>query len=349
MSVRLAHVADLQLGFNRFDGRPSRRREQDFYRVWHETCQDIVDQDVELVVIAGDIYEYSSPSAAAQVAFIDGLSILRDADIPTVITSGNHETPRTQVTEHPLRVIQQLASSWDLDLFVVLDEPTNIHDVVWVIPWNWHRELSKEDFNTAPSEAYICVLHAAASTIPEYERGRRRYDPEWGEQFRYVALGDFHKPVEVAPNQWYSGALERTSFGDRDAKTGWLRVDMSKSSVKIRHCPSKARSMIDLVFRSTEDFEEWSMEASYACEAMYRITMEGIDPIQIDQNIIRNVQSELPFVKTRYTDRPLPISESLEFGPKPIIEQWRLYTDDADLESDVCEAGITVLEEAMES
>ncbi len=53
--------------------------------------------------------------------------------------------------------------------------------------------------------------------------------PEDFEGWDYVALGDFHGYQQVAPNAWYSGATDRTSFNEEHQVKGWICAELKEN------------------------------------------------------------------------------------------------------------------------
>jgi len=59
--------------------------------VWLSTVQEAIDQDVDTVVIAGDIVDQENRYFEAYGAFEDGIAQLDEAGIPVVVVAGNHD------------------------------------------------------------------------------------------------------------------------------------------------------------------------------------------------------------------------------------------------------------------
>jgi len=94
--IRFIHCADLHID-SAFQGlseiHPALRD-----LLYHSTFQsfsNIVDlavaQDVDCVLIAGDVYDSVDKSLQAQLRFRDGLQRISDQGIPTFVACGNHD------------------------------------------------------------------------------------------------------------------------------------------------------------------------------------------------------------------------------------------------------------------
>ena len=97
--MRILHTADWHLGKN-LEGL-SRMDEQERFL---EDCVHIVrDNNIDLVIIAGDVYDSSNPPARAEKMFYDTLKkISANGERMTLVISGNHDNPERLVAAGPL-------------------------------------------------------------------------------------------------------------------------------------------------------------------------------------------------------------------------------------------------------
>lgn len=97
--MRILHTGDWHLGKN-LDG-ASRMDEQEQFL---EDFTDIVEEnDIDLVIIAGDIYDTSTPPARAEKMFYKTLkNISKNGERLTLVVSGNHDNPDRIVAAGPL-------------------------------------------------------------------------------------------------------------------------------------------------------------------------------------------------------------------------------------------------------
>ncbi|HCW53577.1 MAG TPA: exonuclease SbcCD subunit D [Clostridium sp.] len=97
--MRILHTADWHLGKN-LEGQ-SRMDEQELF------LNDFVDivkkNNIDLIIIAGDIYDSSNPPARAEKMFYDTLKKLsRNGERITLVIAGNHDSPERLVAAGPL-------------------------------------------------------------------------------------------------------------------------------------------------------------------------------------------------------------------------------------------------------
>ena len=89
--MRLLHTSDWHLGqsLHQFD----RRYEHDQFFVW--LLDTLIEQEIDALVIAGDVFDNGNPSAAAQAQFYSFLTNARRRvpHLNIVVTAGNHDAP----------------------------------------------------------------------------------------------------------------------------------------------------------------------------------------------------------------------------------------------------------------
>lgn len=88
MTITFLHAADMHLGYQQYG---SRARFDDFTRVFLHIVDQAVDRGVDFVLLAGDLFEKRQVDPLAMRAAIQGLQVLRDAQIPVLAVEGNHE------------------------------------------------------------------------------------------------------------------------------------------------------------------------------------------------------------------------------------------------------------------
>ena len=87
--MRILHTSDWHLGASL--GGFSRLDEQ--RAVLGEICRLARDKHVDLVLLAGDVYDSFTPPAAAEQLFLDAMDILAREKIACVVIAGNHDSP----------------------------------------------------------------------------------------------------------------------------------------------------------------------------------------------------------------------------------------------------------------
>jgi DNA repair exonuclease SbcCD nuclease subunit len=218
--VKLAHLADLHLGYRQFDRQNTRganQREADVAEAFRCAVDDLLEQRPDLILFAGDIFHSVRPTNPAILFLFQQLQRLRVAlpDTPVVLVAGDHDTPRTSETGSILKLYEAVGAE------VVIDAPRRLvfpklDCAVLAVP---HQALiSPERPSLRPERGgptfNILVTHGQYPALGE-ARGTMDYggallslEDLGPAKWDYVALGHYHVAQELAANVWYSGSLE---------------------------------------------------------------------------------------------------------------------------------------------
>jgi exonuclease SbcD len=113
--IRVLHLADVHIGmenYGRIDpGSGLNGRVMDFLRRLRGVVDYAIENDVELVLFAGDAYKSRDPNSTYRREFARRIKLLADAGIPIVLLVGNHDLPAAR----------KRASS--IDIFHTLEVP----------------------------------------------------------------------------------------------------------------------------------------------------------------------------------------------------------------------------------
>ena len=114
----VAHLADLHLGYRAYHrlvpgeagGSPRfNARERDVSQAFRASLDQIIEMQVDLVLVAGDIFHTVRPSNTAIADAFRQFARLRDAlpETPILIVAGNHDSPRAVETGSILTLLQE--------------------------------------------------------------------------------------------------------------------------------------------------------------------------------------------------------------------------------------------------
>ncbi len=218
--MKLAHLADLHLGFRQFDRQTSKganQREVDVAEVFKRAVDDILEQKPELIVVAGDLFHSVRPTNAAILYCFRQLQRLRTGlpGTPIVVIAGEHDTPRSSETGSILRLYEALGVE------IAVEEARRIvfpklDCAVLAVP---HSALVRAERPSLRPQAggptrNILLTHGEHGGLGE-ERGTLEYggaplsrEALSPEKWDYIALGHYHTAHPIAANAWYSGSLE---------------------------------------------------------------------------------------------------------------------------------------------
>lgn len=318
--MKLAHLADVHLGFRQFhrlNAAGINQREADVARAFRTAIDGVIAAAPDLVVIAGDLFHSVRPTNTAILDAFHQFQRLRAAvpPAPIVMVAGNHDTPRSVETGSILRLFEAVGN-----VHVVVAEPTELAFpaldlTVMCVPYAaWGGSVAPTLLPTSGATHRVAVTHGAVrGTFPE---------PAWAEDFgphlepgdlhaeqwSYMALGHYHVAHRVRDNAWYAGALEYTSpnvWGElrdeeregREGK-GWLLVELREQTPRVVFNPvAPARRLIDLPPIAGAGLGPAELDGLVA---------EGVDTIPggLDGHIVRQV----------VFDVPRPISRDLDYA-----------------------------------
>lgn len=239
--MKIIHFSDTHLGYQAFDTVTAdgvNAREQDVYDAFAAVVDRILELRPDVVVHSGDFFHRPSPSNRALTFGLEQLRRLCDVKIPTVIIAGNHETPKTVYTSPILRALRTLdcvypvfGETWEKFEFggAVVHGIPHINDTRIL-----HQELKR--LEPVAGKFNLLMLHTSlGNTFLMEEYGEQVFPVEFEAKladFQYVALGHWHnfQKINLHPNAWYSGSIERLSDTEIGAEKGFLQLEIEKNA-----------------------------------------------------------------------------------------------------------------------
>jgi exonuclease SbcD len=268
--VKLAHLADLHLGFRQYARQTPQginQREADIALAFRRTLDDVAAATPDVVVIAGDLFHSVRPTNAAILDSFQRFGRFRTQlpGVPIVIVSGNHDTPRAVETGTILKLFEALP-----DVHVVAHEPRRLVferlglAVLCVPNMAWSASPRPAVTGDPSCARNVLVTHREVEGVLPRDAGDLAYgglpikrSDLHADEFDYVALGHYHVATRVDRNVWYAGAIEYVTTNpwgesrergeaERPGDKGWLLVELGeKLTVRFRPVP-RARRVIDL-------------------------------------------------------------------------------------------------------
>lgn len=198
---------------------------------------DIIDrQQVDAVIIAGDIYDRAVPPIEAVNLFNDTLNRFAERNLPTFIISGNHDSAARLNFGSKIFADKKIfiASKADEPMTVPLND--DFGEILFtLLPFAEPDALATMVQNVHKGRRNVAVAHAFLTGGVESESERKfvggsaNVDAQLFNGFDYVALGHLHKPhtPEGAPkNIRYAGSPLKYSFDEADHKKSVTIVDL---------------------------------------------------------------------------------------------------------------------------
>ena len=259
--MKFAHIADLHIGKRVHDF--SMLEDQRY--ILEEMLRIFDEEKVDGVLIAGDVYDKTVPSAEAVQVFDDFITKLAKMEMPIYMISGNHDSAER------LAFGAQLFENYGFYISPVYEgevKKVEVEDVygtvnIWLLPFlkpaTVRHALQREDINTY-EEGVVAALQGCEIDTEQrnilvahqFVTGADRSDSEETsvggldnvsaevfEDFDYVALGHIHRAQKMGRETLrYSGTPLKYSFSEADHKKSVTILELlEKGRVEIHVVP----------------------------------------------------------------------------------------------------------------
>lgn len=298
--MRILHTGDWHLG-RTLEGRGRLPEQEQFL---DELVRMADDQQADIIMMAGDVYDSVNPPAAAEALFYDAAARLTENGRQLVVISGNHDQPERVSAVSPLVARQGitlvgLPSAETVKLQVPRTGETA---VIAALPYPSEARLSEllagdgdeaalriaysakvgklmrqlsgafrpDTVNLAMSHIYVLGGLECDSERPIQVGGAYTVDPsalDIGAQ--YTALGHLHRPQAVKGSGLirYSGSPLAYSFSE---------AGQAKSVIQLDVAPGSTPQLEELFLSSGRPLVRWSCRGGL--EEAWRYLDEGRDP-----------------------------------------------------------------------
>ena len=263
--MKLIHLSDLHIG--KRVNEISMLEDQEYILL--QILQIIDDEKADAVLICGDVYDKSVPSAEAVTLFDDFLCRLAQRKIPVLIISGNHDSPERLAFGNRLLELGGIHISPVYDGQIRSVTLTDEHGeaVFWLMPFikpthvkRFYPDEGIETYTDAvrvalekmpvdTSKRNILLTHqfVTGSVTCDSEElsvgGSDNVDAAVLEAFDYVALGHIHGPQNIGSNRIrYCGTPLKYSFSESAHHKSVTLVNLgAKGSLELQLRPLQPR------------------------------------------------------------------------------------------------------------
>lgn len=271
--MRILHFSDLHIGvenYGRVDPQTGlSTRLLDFLSTLDELLEYALNQQVDLVLLAGDSYKGRDPSQTQQREFAKRLARLSSAGIPVFLLVGNHDLPHalgraTAIEIFPTLQVANIFVGDQPKTYIVTtrDGPLQIVAVPWpnrskLLSRELSRALSMEQVRGRIEETltrgietmigeldpsipailtgHVTINGATTGTERSMMLGQDHTllpSAVHKPQLDYVALGHIHRHQVLRDNPMvvYSGSLQRVDFSEEGDIKGFCVIDLDPSA-----------------------------------------------------------------------------------------------------------------------
>lgn len=261
--MRFLHLADLHIG-KRINGF-SMIEDQKF--VFEQVYNVIESENIDGVIMAGDIYDKPVPSAEAVKLFDEMLTRLVSINLPIFVISGNHDSAERIGFGSDIlsaaKVYMSRVYNGNLQKIELEDDYGKIN--VYLLPFikpatvkNIYKEAEIKDYDDAlayvlsqekidETKRNVIVSHQFVTGAMRSESeevsvgGLDNVSVENYEAFDYVALGHIHRAQQMGrESARYAGTLLKYSFSEEKHNKSMTIVDLKeKGNIEIKEIPVK--------------------------------------------------------------------------------------------------------------
>lgn len=235
--MKIAAIADLHIGlktYSKID--PTTHfsyRELEVLNNLQQIIDDIYSKNIDILVIAGDIYHSPNISASLQNE-VNKILFAASNKLTIIMIDGNHDLPILSTAVSPLEV------------FSTLQVPNIIHSKVYreididnikfvLLPvYATSDEIIKYLSNVDKSKPIIVLGHLSVAGAKMNDwlvaENEKYIDLNAFKQdnIKFVILGHLHKPQvlhDKNPMIFYTGSLQRTDFNEENQDKGYWIID----------------------------------------------------------------------------------------------------------------------------
>lgn len=221
MGITFIHTADWQLGkpFGSIEGDTAALLREERFEAVKRIAALAKERAVDAVLVAGDVFDAAT---APDQVIRRALEAIKAYAGPWVLMPGNHDPA---LAESPWTRIERIGLPANV-LLALAPAPILLGDGrLAILPAPLTRKNEPEDVTrwmadaSTPADAIrVGLAHGSvANRLPDGDaRNEIAEDRAMTAALDYLALGDWHGTIEIAPRTWYSGTPEPDRFPRND-------------------------------------------------------------------------------------------------------------------------------------
>ena len=267
--TKFLHTADIHLGKTYRTSSNESERYEDFFRMLGCIFSDAITEQVDFVLIGGDLFHTGQILPRTFARTIETLQSLKDAAIPCIAVEGNHDWIHRRDSISWMEALSQMGyisllrpsrtENGDY-LFDPFDPETGAGGHIEIKGLNIYG-LGYIGTQAGNHVARICeavttennllLFHVGVWTYSPVEIGNMQPDEALplADKFDYVALGHGHKPYVITTPEgrnyaFNPGAPERVNFGEEKYDKGYYLVHVENGVYHHEFRPTFPRPML---------------------------------------------------------------------------------------------------------
>lgn len=309
----------------------------------------VKEQNIDAVMIAGDIFDHSVSSSEAISLYNDVVTRLcKEIGIPVIITAGNHDGAAR------LASCNELLKKAGLYVFGKLQKEVNIVELgntnIYSLPYFNADEVKslfpeeniisysdamntvlnniKKHFN--PSKKNILMSHCfvSDSILSESDRsamvgGTSVVSADIFEGFDYVALGHLHKSQNRGSNIRYSGSPLKYSFSEAEHLKSITILDIEDDITieELEIVPLRETRVMKGTYEEILAYAESDRQRDDYIKIEVTDKYVGMEAVELFRNIYANLLS-ISGKMNETEENELTVEELYDLSPNDILEKF---------------------------
>jgi len=294
--VRVAALGDAHLGrsylpFTTPEG--VNQRERDFEQSFEAAVDLALAQQPDAMVWLGDIFDHPRPTYRSFRIAQRMLVKIREHGIPTVVISGNHDTPRLPGTGSPYTVLTDTFGDGDVHFACRMAyERFELPGlVVHAVPQMLTVEATLDALETAAKSrdadrTNLLLTHPRITQVEPRYADINEIEVDAGMlQSDLVLLGHYHFHTQVGRGIWYAGSTDTFTFADDPDKPKGIVV-LDTDTGECSHVPLTGQrplvtlDTVEALGLSPAEVQDLVLQRANTVPegAVARLYLDGVDP-----------------------------------------------------------------------
>jgi len=349
--MKVAALGDAHLGRSYYpyttpDG--FNQRERDFEESFTAAVELALDQEPNLVIWLGDIFDHPRPTYRSYRIAQRAIARIREHGVPLALITGNHDTPRLPGTGSPYSALADTFPDVHFAHRMAYERFEFPGLVVHAVPQMLTVDatldaLAEARLSRSADRTNLLLTHPRVPQVEPHHADINEIEVDAGligSSADLALLGHYHFHTKVDTGIWYAGSTDTFSYADDpEVPKGIVVLDTDSGEIA-HHALSGQRPLLTLptihaLGLSPAEVQERVMERVCAVPAgaVVRLFLEGVDSEayrMLDLEAIRDASRHALHLKiepdfaSSKTNVELPDLASL-----PV--QWANYVDGQDL------------------
>lgn len=240
-NLKFIHAADIHLGSPFLGLKNAYEDVKDLMhhsinRAFEKMITDAVAENVDFVLIVGDLFDEPNPSFNVIETAIDGFEKLKRANIPVLLSFGNHDYLNEEI---PSSIFPDNVQVFDDRVSVktirtVQNENVKVAGFSYKTRAEPQSRIDEYPVNGNDADYYIGTLHGSMDGLnsPEARYAPFTKDQLISKHYDYWALGHIHKRVQLNDNPLiqYSGNTQGRHINEQGVK-GYYLVESNQKQL----------------------------------------------------------------------------------------------------------------------